>query len=131
MRIKTIRKQLGLTQEELGKLLGVKNAAISKFETDRAIPTEAAIKLICSTYNVNYQWLTAGKEPIFLVPSEDELIIKYAPQAEEHLKSVFREMTHLTDSGWKALRDYIQYMLDAVDKIREDMPKDDEGSNEP
>lgn len=31
-RIKTLRKSIGLTQEELGELLGVKKAAVQKYE---------------------------------------------------------------------------------------------------
>jgi len=32
-KIKQLRKELGLTQEELGKLIGVQKAAINKYET--------------------------------------------------------------------------------------------------
>lgn len=32
-KIKQLRKQLGLTQEELGNMIGVKKAAINKYET--------------------------------------------------------------------------------------------------
>ena len=119
-RIKQIRKDKKRTQVELGQLLGITGAGVSYIESGGSQPTEAAIKLICATYNVNYQWLTAGKEPMYLTPSEDELIMQYAPDAEERLKSVFREMSRLPESSWSALRDYIKCMLDAVDQIRKD-----------
>ena len=34
-RIKKLRKERGLTQEQLGKLLGVKKSAIAKYENNR------------------------------------------------------------------------------------------------
>ena len=34
-RIKKLRKEKGLTQEQLGKLLGVKKSAIAKYENNR------------------------------------------------------------------------------------------------
>ncbi len=36
-RIKKLRKEKGLTQEQLGKLLGVKKSAIAKYENNREI----------------------------------------------------------------------------------------------
>jgi transcriptional regulator with XRE-family HTH domain len=36
-KIKQLRKQLGMTQEELGNLIGVKKAAINKYETGAVV----------------------------------------------------------------------------------------------
>ena len=107
-RIKAIRKQYGLTQEELGNLLGVQNAAISKMETDRSIPTDASIKLICATYHVNYLWLTQGEGPMMEELDTDALVDKYMAGESEWAKSVMKSFARLPDAEWIRFRDMIE-----------------------
>lgn len=107
-RIKAIRKQYGLTQEELGNLLGVQNAAISKMETDRVIPTDASIKLICATYHVNYLWLTQGEGPMMEELDTDALVDKYMAGESEWAKSVMKSFAKLPDEEWFKFRDMIE-----------------------
>lgn len=108
MRIKTIRKQYNLTQEELGNLLGVQNAAISKIENDRVVPTDASIKLICATYHVNYLWLTQGEGPMMEELDTDALVDKYMAGESEWAKSVMKSFAKLPDEEWYRFRDMIE-----------------------
>ncbi len=123
-RIKELRKSLGLTQSELGEKLGITHSAISKIESGERIPAENTLRLICAIYNVNYQWLTEGKEPMFLVSEGDDLIAKYAPNAMEHMKDAIRTMSSLPDRDWSALRDFVNDLLQAVDRMRADKPEE-------
>lgn len=125
-RIKQIRKDKGLTQVELGELLGISGAGVSYIESGGSQPTEAAIKLICATYNVNYQWLTQGKEPVYLYEENDELLNKYAPLANDMIQNLFRKLVTMPSDGWETVRDYVQYMLDAVDRARDSHSSDKE-----
>jgi HTH-type transcriptional regulator/antitoxin MqsA len=45
-RVKTIRKQLGLTQEEAGIIIGGGKRAFQKYESGRTPPSDAAVGLI-------------------------------------------------------------------------------------
>lgn len=45
-RVKTIRKQLGLTQEEAGVIIGGGKRAFQKYESGRTPPSDAAVGLI-------------------------------------------------------------------------------------
>lgn len=65
-RIFQIRKSLNLTQEEMGKTLGVTRAAISRLESGVYKVTDTMMKLICSTYNVDENWLRDGNGKMFL-----------------------------------------------------------------
>ena len=107
-RIKTVRKQYNLTQEALGNLLGVQNAAISKMETDRVVPTDASIKLICATYHVNYLWLTQGEGPMMEELDTDALVDKYMTGESEWAKSVMKSFAKLPDEEWYRFRDMIE-----------------------
>lgn len=74
-RLKKLRLELGLSGEKFGENLGLTKMAISKMENGRTNITEQTIKLICSTYNVNEDWLRNGSGEMF-VESSDSLIEK-------------------------------------------------------
>lgn len=56
--IKIIRKQQGLTQQQLGEILTVSQAYISRVEHGKENPTPMFIKLFCLLYSVNDGLLT-------------------------------------------------------------------------
>lgn len=118
-RIKFLRKSLDLTQTEFSEKIGLTPSAISKIESGERIPAENTIKLICATYHVSYRWLTEGIEPMLEAGSGDALIDRYAPDADEHLRAAIHQMASFTDEQWAACRDFIDYLVRAVDRMRE------------
>ena len=64
-RLKRIRKQLHLTQEEFADRIGIKRGAISNYEIGRNEPIDAVISLICREFNVNETWLRTGEGDMF------------------------------------------------------------------
>lgn len=53
-KIKELRKQRNMTQEQLGELLGVKKAAVQKYEKGDIVNLKAAtIRELCNIFNVN------------------------------------------------------------------------------
>lgn len=71
-RIKELRKELGLTLEKFGERLGVKKAAVSKWENGDNI-TDQMFKSICREFNVNEEWLRTGKGEMFISNTSNEL----------------------------------------------------------
>ena len=118
-RIKFLRKTLDLTQTEFSERIGLTPSAISKIESGERVPAENTIKLICATYHVSYRWLTEGIEPMLEAGSGDALIDRYAPDADEHLRAAIHQMASFTDEQWAACRDFIDYLVRAVDRMRE------------
>ena len=59
-RIKQLRKELGLTQQELADKIGIKRTTIATYESGRNTPIDAVISLICREFNVNEEWLREG-----------------------------------------------------------------------
>lgn len=59
-RIKTIRKQKGYTQQQLGEAIGVKQNTIAQYEINRNMPTGATILAICKEFGVDRIWLETG-----------------------------------------------------------------------
>lgn len=67
IRLKELRKQHGMTQDELGQKLGVQKAAVCKYETGRVpLPSEALMQL-CNLFEVSADYLLGREEvtPLF------------------------------------------------------------------
>lgn len=72
-RIKIIRKELKLTQEEFGLQIGVKGNTVTGYERGTRSPSDAIINMICLIFNVDQTWLRTGEgdnpflcEPYFM-----------------------------------------------------------------
>ena len=64
--IKRLRKQKGLTQQELGKLLGVQKSAIAKYENGRVSNLKKeTISKLAEIFNVSPNYLLDINEPEF------------------------------------------------------------------
>lgn len=71
-RIKAERKAKGMTQEDLGKKLGVSGAAIAQYETGRRYPKVETLEKIAAALNVDISKLSAGL--LDLEEKEQELV---------------------------------------------------------
>jgi transcriptional regulator with XRE-family HTH domain len=71
-RIKLIRSKVHLSQEEFGKRVQITKTSISKIESGINNPSDQTIKLICSEFNVNEEWLRTGEggEQNMFVPED-------------------------------------------------------------
>lgn len=64
-RVKLIRKELGLTQEQLAQRLGIGKAALSMIETGKAGLSSRNRNIFVQELNVNPEWIDLGKGDIF------------------------------------------------------------------
>ena len=79
-RIKTLRKELKLSQAAFGEKISVKRDVVANMELERAPVKELVIKMICRTYNVNPLWLEKGEGEMFLELPDvilDDLAVEY------------------------------------------------------
>ena len=113
-RIKSIRKSLGVTQEEFGAHISLGAPMISLLENGTAKITDRTAKSICNEYNVNYDWLINGNGEMYKqTPSDDTLIAKIKdiinlyPSLYETAKLV---SSHMTNEDWKRLNVLLKEM---------------------
>jgi transcriptional regulator with XRE-family HTH domain len=64
-RIKKIRKELDLTQQEFAARIGSVQNTITGYETGRRVPSSQVISLICREFGVNENWLRTGEGEMF------------------------------------------------------------------
>ncbi|MCE4883856.1 helix-turn-helix domain-containing protein [Clostridioides difficile] len=98
-RLKTLRKELGLNQTQMGNKLFLSQDHISSLETGRRDLTDRIINDICKEFNVNENWLRTGEGDIFQDPTLDmdfdddikemlRMISKLSPEAQKRLYNV-------------------------------------------
>lgn len=71
-RIRMLRKELELTQQEFADKLGIKRTTIANYELGRNEPVDSVISLICDRYHVSERWLRTGEGEMFIELSEDD-----------------------------------------------------------
>ena len=104
-RIRLIRETLGMTQQAFASKIGVGRSSIAKLESGENKPSDQTIKLICSEFNVNAEYLKDGADvPMFLEScGEDEMVERIMMGADDFKKSVFRAFARLGDQEWQLL----------------------------
>lgn len=76
-RLKKLRKELDMTQQEFADSIGIKRSTMATYESGRNEPIDAVISLICKQHNVNEDWLRSGEGEMFEQLTEQEKIMKY------------------------------------------------------
>lgn len=112
-RIRTLRKQKGLTQAEFGKKIGIGQAGVSKLEQEGNVVVEQNIRLISEAFGVNPAWLRTGvgkakvdEEEAFI----QRMIDRY--QMEGLDATVIRAYLTLTREQRQNIRSAIQPLID-------------------
>ena len=60
-RIASVRKAAGLTQEQLGELVGVSRQAVSKWENDQTSPDSLKMIRLAEVLDTDIEYLTTGR----------------------------------------------------------------------
>lgn len=113
-RIKALRKKLGLTQQAIADVAGIKRNTVAQYEMGRNEPTNAVITLICKTYNVNETWLRTGEGEMFVRRTRAQEITDFMGElilSGDGFKSRFiAALARLDEKDW-ALIEKIAEML--------------------
>lgn len=67
-RVKELRTQLGMTQEQFAKKLGYTQQTICQWEHGARYIRDAAVSSICANFNVDERWLRTGEGETFREP---------------------------------------------------------------
>lgn len=111
-RLKKLRKELDMTQQEFAEGIGIKRNTMATYESGRNEPIDAVISLICTKYNVNENWLRTGEGEMFMGMSYDDEIAQFVGQVmgeedDSFKKRLISGLAALDDNGWKVLEDFL------------------------
>jgi transcriptional regulator with XRE-family HTH domain len=65
-RIRQLRKELKLTQNEFSAIINISSGQLACIETEKRIVNSRTIKLICDSFKVNSEWLRTGKGLVYV-----------------------------------------------------------------
>ena len=107
-RIKKIRKELDLTQQEFANRLGTARNNIAGYETGKRSPSNAVISLMCKEFNVNETWLRTGEGDMFIELNRQAQIASLTKQLLDDEEDSFKNrlvsvLANLTESQWETL----------------------------
>lgn len=107
-RIRDVRKSLGLNQTEFGERIAVKQGYLTNIENGLREVTEKILKLVCSEYHVNENWLRNGTGRMFVNENSivDQIMAAHPnyDELDRHMLSAYLE---LPDAQRAAIKKYI------------------------
>ena len=115
-RIKKIRKELDLTQQEFADRIGIKRNSVAKYETGENSPSTASISLMCTKFNINEDWLRNGNGEMFLPQDRQTEIAKLTKQLLNEEPDSFKNrlvsvLVNLTEEQWELLADMAEKLV--------------------
>lgn len=118
-RVKSVRKERGLTLEKFGEKFGMSKSSISDIENGRRSLTAQTLLSICREFNVREKWLRDGELPMFSEPDPEPLeeLLKKRNIPEGDLsvvKSVVKAFLELEQPSRNTV---IQFVQSCVEKL--------------
>ncbi|MDR2186113.1 MAG: helix-turn-helix transcriptional regulator, partial [Treponema sp.] len=74
---KQVREALDMTQAAFSRVISLSSGYLAGVEVEKRRVNDRLVKLVCSAFTVNEQWLRTGKGDMF-APAADEMFIKLA-----------------------------------------------------
>jgi len=99
-RLKKIRIELKLNQQQLADQLGVTQAAISATEKGKNNLTSETLYILLTKYNINLNYLIAGIGTMFIkeeVIDEDNLLVGFNAAMEKRMSEVEQKLFQLKE----------------------------------
>lgn len=106
-RIRELRKTLKMSQEELGRWLGISKSGVSEIEAGRRKVTEQHI-IMLAMHGVNENWIRSGNGKMLIELDKDDLLFQWVgnvlkDESESFKKKFLIMLSSLTESEWEWL----------------------------
>ena len=120
-RIRTIRKNAGMTQQQFAERLGISRNTVATYETSSRIPIDAVIVSICREFGVREEWLRTGQGDIYKELTPDLELSKWFGQILMEEESSFKRrfllaLTTLKEGEWMALERLSEGLFGKADR---------------
>jgi transcriptional regulator with XRE-family HTH domain len=115
-----LRKEYGMTQDELAKKLDITRGSLSMYETDKRFPDKDTLKLIADFFNVSTDYLLGRTE--FRTPADriseaigtDKELLEFWEETKdrENFQLLFKQIRNLSDRDINQLIKIIKVIED-------------------
>lgn len=123
-RIKDLRKINNLTQEAFGNRLSITRDMVNNIERGRVNIKDHIVKLICSEFAINEEWLRTGEGEMFIeTPSSTMEQLKKEFNLDDFSYNLVYQYLKLDDGQRQTVRDFLYDVVEAENTdIFEDVP---------
>ena len=115
-RLKTLRNEVGLSQEAFANRIGLKGSAISLLESGQRNFTDQVVCSICREFNVNEDWLRTGSGEMFQELTRAEMAANIVGAAfgegDDFVISTFIALGQLTPKEWDVVKKLVRKIKD-------------------
>lgn len=126
-RIKRLRKELKLTQQQFADKIKVKRNTVATYEMGRSVPSDSAIALICKTFHVNEDWLRNGNGEMFEELPEDvekAAFVSSLLDADNDpfyniIQEIMRTFDELSPKSQEVIREFSAKLVENLQKEKE------------
>lgn len=128
-RIKNLRKELKLTQQEFADRIGVKRNTVGLYEIGQSGISDTVIKAICREFGVNENWLRTGEGEMFRPRTNEEILTEFAADLafegdESFKKKVITALAKMDEETWAAFEKWFWGFIEKFQE--EDIKKEQE-----
>lgn len=116
-RVRQIRNDQELTQEEFAARIGIKRPSVASIETNVREPSNPVVTMICREFGVNETWLRTGEGEPYIQRAKMEkieLMFKQVSRDDDESvrKQIIATLAEYTPEDWeilgKALKRFLQ-----------------------
>ena len=99
LRLKSARESAGMTQSELGNVIGTSKSVISQYESGQNDPRQSAIPLLAEALNVSINWLMGVDEfdNIQIAANTGDSFDDLPEDDQERIRSFIRKIRQLRE----------------------------------
>ena len=130
-RLKTLRKELHLTQQEFADKIGIQRSTYAKYEIGASSPIDAVVTLICKTCNVNEEWLRNGSGEMFIQRDPFDEVYKMVnemlwDESSDLKRRLVTAILRLSPAQLRYARDWIMETFDLAPAAADPDPEERE-----
>ena len=108
------------SQLKFGKMFGLTRDVVANIENNRVAPTQILLENICNRFDISYDWLAHGLEPMRPIKSKEDEISELVGSAlsgsSDFKKAVIRMICSRTDAELQALEDALRTVYENIKK---------------
>ena len=128
-RLRELRKVLGMSMEEFGKILGITKSGVSEIENGRRSVTDQHIKMLTiqplSGKYLNETWLRTGEGDMFRQRSDSEILTEFAAdlvfEADDSFKkALVTAFAKMDDETWDNFEKWVRKFLEQFQETKKE-----------
>ena len=122
-RIKEVRKNEKLTQQEFADRLNLKRNTVGSYEVNVVEPSDRTIKDICDKFGVREAWLRTGEGEMFVQDTQSEQVAAFLADLTKDDSDTFKKrfvemLAGLSPADWELL----ERMAEKLTQKKEESP---------